>query len=406
MEVAIISTGNELLRGSIADTNAAWMASRMLSLGGRVGRILVVGDDNDAIASALREADGRHDLVLVGGGLGPTEDDVTAAAAADAFGLELLSDPEAQKQVRATFSRMNIRMHEVNLKQALIPSGSTIMENLAGTAPGFSIKRERTRFVFFPGVPAELKGMFDRHVPGMMPHSDAERFEMEFRCFGMGESNLQAAIRDLTRSLPGTRLAFRASLPETGITLSANDKASFEAASDRIRAALGSTIFAVGSVHLPEVLGKALAARGLTAGTAESCTGGLIAHSMTEVPGSSEYFRGGLVCYDNDVKIAVAGVDRELVELHGAVSEQVVKAMAEGSRQVLGVDLSMATSGIAGPSGGTDDKPVGLVHIAVAHPGGVAHRRCMFDGHTRHWVKTASAWTAMRMALDAVSERR
>ena len=406
MRIKIISTGDELLKGAISDTNGAWMASRLVAMGASVERIEVVKDCVEEIGDALTRAGIGSDLVLVGGGLGPTEDDLTAAAAARAFGMPLVRFPEGERQIRAAFDRIGVEMHPINLKQAVLPEGAVLLENDRGTAPGFALTADGVRYLFFPGVPRELEAMFDRYVPGELPGGLERPPERVFRCFGSGESALQAKIADITGRWEGTRLSFRASFPEIGITLRAPDRETLEGASRDVEAAIGYAVFAREPIGLPEALGKALAGRGMTVGTAESCTGGLIAHSITQVPGSSAYFKGGIVCYDNEVKIEAAGVDRFLIEAHGAVSEEVASAMARGARERLGVDIAMATSGIAGPGGGTDDKPVGLVHIAVAHPGGTAHRRRLFEGYSRDRVKTASAWAAMRMALDAVLEKK
>ncbi len=401
MRISIISTGDELLAGSIADTNAAWVASRVRELGHRVGHIEVVGDDVEGIAAALRRGFAESDLLLVGGGLGPTDDDVTARAAAAALGVRTVRFPEAERQVRAAFARIGHEMDPVNLGQAELPEGCRILVNRQGTAPGFSIESGRCTACFFPGVPAELRPMFDEHVAVALPRPADTVEPLVLRCFGAGESNLQVALKPLAASHPELRLAFRVSFPEVGITLSGFDAKDRGPIRREALALVGHAVFAEEPVDLPTALGRALTATGLTLGCAESCTGGLIGHAVTSVPGSSAWFRGGVVAYSNDLKSALLGVPADLIADRGAVCEETVRAMATGARERLGADLAVATSGIAGPDGGSPDKPVGLVHIALAHPGGVDHRRRVFAGIDRGRVKRAAAWTALHMALRA-----
>jgi nicotinamide-nucleotide amidase len=225
-----------------------------------------------------------------------------------------------------------------------------------------------------------------------------------FRCMGMGESNLQEMLEPITEKFPDLKLSFRVTFPEISLTLIAPSEATLSVAQSEVRALLGRTVIAEEEIGLPEAFGKALKRRGLTVATAESCTGGLIGHAITEVPGSSEYYLGGIVAYENSIKVGVLGVDRETIETHGAVSEPVVRAMAEGVRQAMGADVGLATSGIAGPGGGTADKPVGLVHMAVSLPGRTEHISREFGFFGRSQVKRITAWAVMKKALDAIVE--
>jgi nicotinamide-nucleotide amidase len=404
MKIAIISTGDELLRGATVDTNASWIAARLHERGHETSRITVIGDDLPELAAELTRGAAAADLLIVGGGLGPTDDDLTARAAASAFDRPIARVPEAATQVQAAFARLGRPMLEINLKQADLPAGCRVLENLQGTAPGFELDTDRGRAIFLPGVPRELEPMFERHVLPTLPAPDRARHTALLRCFGVGESNIQALLHELTAADPELRIAFRASFLEIGVTLRATTAAALESATARAGELLGRAVFAREEIDLPTAFGRAAAARGVTVATAESCTGGLIGHALTAVPGSSGYYRGGVVAYDNDIKIGLLGVDRALIERHGAVSEQVVTAMAAGARRALDTDLALATSGIAGPDGGTTDKPVGLVQMAVAHRGGVAHREHVFAGFTRERVKRAAAWSVMRMALDILME--
>jgi nicotinamide-nucleotide amidase len=403
MRVVIINTGDELLRGALADTNAVYMASRLYDLGFRAERLTTIGDDLRVLTEAFAAAFCEFDLVLVSGGLGPTDDDLTAAAAAAATGVKLVRSAEAEKVVRARFARCGWEMHAVNLKQADVPEGCRVLDNPNGTAPGFALAAGRAQAFFMPGPPRELEPMFEADVVPWLP-APPERHVAVFRLYGMGESNVQAALAPYAVAHPELVFGYRATFPEIGLRIAAKDEIGLASAVAEARRALGAAIFAEEEVGLPEALGRALASRGLTIAAAESCTGGLIGHELTQIPGSSAYFRGAIVAYDNTVKSSLLGVDARLIEAKGAVSEEVVRAMADGARRALGADLAIAVSGIAGPDGGTADKPVGLVHFAVATARDCAHLERMFRGWDRAMIKAAAAWTAMRMALDAVRE--
>ncbi len=403
MKTAIISTGDELLRGVVADTNAAWMAGRLFERGLRVERIEVVGDDMEALEAVFREAFSKYDLIFVGGGLGPTGDDMTAQAAARAADLPVDRRDDAVCSIRAAFERIGRPMHDVNLKQADLPRGCRIIFNEKGTAPGFVLAVPSGTAYFFPGVPAELEAMFldiEQELPAVA--EGARRRCVS--CFGIGESDMQARLGGLSVRYPDLSFSYRASFPQNTLTLLGGDDERLDEAAEEVRKLLGHCVLEVGPhpVSVPEALGRALAERGMTAATAESCTGGLIAHSLTEHAGASAYLRGGIVAYDNAVKRSVLGVSGDDLLRYGAVSRPVVEQMARGVAQTLGADWGLATSGIAGPDGGTADKPVGLVHMAVWGPGGMRHKERIFGGMGRSRVKKISAWTTMWMALRAL----
>ncbi|MCP4604105.1 MAG: CinA family nicotinamide mononucleotide deamidase-related protein [Proteobacteria bacterium] len=404
MKIGIISTGDELLRGAIADTNAAWMAAEFHGHGYDVSRIVTVGDDIKALSSALGEAFDEFELVIVGGGLGPTDDDVTAKAAALAAGCSLVRNDEAATHVRTVFEIIGRPMSEINLKQADLPEGCAVLMNPCGTAPGFALNTAKGRAVFLPGVPIELKTMFEQHVLQVLPAPSSSRFQAVFRCFGMGESDIQTVLKPIAAAFPTVRWSYRPSFPEIGVTISAYEQETFLKVREEVLSALGRTVFAEEEIDLPTALGRVLVKHGYTLATAESCTGGLIGHSITETAGSSEYFRGGIVAYDDRVKESVLGVDKAVLDAHGAVSEVVVRSMAQGVKNKLDVDLGIAVSGIAGPGGGTAEKPVGLVHMAVAHSRGVDHQKRVFKGYERWRVKRISAWSAMWMAIRTTWE--
>jgi nicotinamide-nucleotide amidase len=403
MRIAIINTGDELLRGALADSNAAYMAGRLHELGFGVERFVTVGDDLGVLVETYRDAFDKFDLAISSGGLGPTDDDYTAAAVAEALGAPLVRRPEAERCVRAAFERLGREMHEVNLKQALVPEGCDVLDNPNGTAPGFAVRAGRCRAFFLPGPPRELVPMFEAAVVKELP-APKERFVSAFRLFGIGESNVQAQLTGYARAHPELVFGYRAAFPEIGLRIAAPDAASRDAAAAEARRLFGDAIFAEEEIPLAEALGRALSVKGLSLAAAESCTGGLIGHELTQVPGSSAYFKGAVVAYDNEVKTRLLGVGAALLASVGAVSEEVSRAMARGAREALGADVGIATTGIAGPSGGTEAKPVGLVHFAVATRAGEAHLERLFRGYDRTRIKRASAWTAMRLALDAIRE--
>ncbi|MDJ0761827.1 MAG: CinA family nicotinamide mononucleotide deamidase-related protein [Myxococcota bacterium] len=404
MSICIISTGDELLRGAISDTNAAWMAARLNDRGYVVERITIVGDDLSKIADTLAESFGIYDYIVVSGGLGPTDDDLTAQAAALATGRPIRRNALAAQQIESAFKRIGRPMVEVNLKQADLPDSCSILQNQHGTAPGFSLDTPKGQAFFLPGVPRELKHMFETYVLAGLPSKTASTHRETFRCFGRGESDVQAELKPIAADHPTVRWSFRASFPELSVMITAPNAPEREAVSRKIRSALGPIIFSTKDISLPAAFGERLAAKNLTVGTGESCTGGLIGHAITETAGSSAYFRGSVVAYHNDVKTGLLNVSAQTLARAGAVSEAVVREMAIGVQRALNADVGIAVSGVAGPGGGTPEKPVGLVHFAVAHPAGIDHKQRIFSGFDRSRVKHISAWTAIYLAYRAISE--
>jgi nicotinamide-nucleotide amidase len=381
----IIAIGNEVLNGEIVNANAAFMASQLGDAGWRVVRHTTVADDAGEILQAFGEAEARARVVIVSGGLGPTRDDITSECAARFFGVERVLDEEVLAGIQAFFDRVRYPMSENNRNQALFPVGAVVLPNPIGTAPGFRMCRGDKHFFFLPGVPAEMKRMMAREV---LPFLDgllspgAHRATILLRTFGMGESRLDER-ENLVR-----------------IVAEGTDHAEAEARLKRVRgevqARLGELVVTEGTRPIEEVVGEILRTRGLRMATAESCSGGLLAHRLTNIPGSSDYFERGVVTYSNRAKTELLGVPEELIASQGAVSEPVAAAMAEGIRRVAGVDLGIGITGIAGPSGGSPEKPVGLVCIALAAEGGTrTHRLQFFGGRGR--VKTWSAAVALNM---------
>jgi nicotinamide-nucleotide amidase len=400
----ILTIGDEVLRGEIVDSNKALLSDRLLGLDVETRYQTSVGDDPEDMTDAFRRAAARADVVLVSGGLGPTRDDLTADVLARSFGLALLLDEAALEAIRAFFRSVGREMTENNAKQAFFPEGAEILPNPIGTAPGFALDAGGAVFFCMPGVPRELARMLDEQVlPRIAKRrgSGAVVRARLLRTFGMGESALDAELADLATS-DGVSLGFRTAFPDNYLrpVARAGSAAEAEGKLDRvcaaIRARLGPLVYGEGEAEtLPVVVGRLLREAGLTLAVAESCTGGLVAGSDL-VPGAS-VFLGGVVAYANAAKQALLGVPSELLEKHGAVSDAVARAMAEGVRQRFGADLGVATTGISGPGGGSAGKPVGLVHVALARAERTHAEGFVFPlDRPRHRTLTA------QMALDWV----
>lgn len=387
VNVEIITVGDELLRGEIIDSNKARIAQRLLLLDLDCRHQVSVLDDPEDMQDAFLRAAARSDLVLVSGGLGPTRDDLTTEVLARTFDRALVPDEPSLEAIKGFFARIGREMAEVNRKQALFPSGAEVLPNPIGTAPGFMLRAGQAVFFSMPGVPRELDRMMDEQVvPRIEALLDSPDFRVGsegrsvvraalLRTFGLGESTLEAELVDLARS-GEVDLGFRTSFPDNILRPVARAKTAEEADSriaevvSAIRERLGAIVYGDDRDSMESVVGQLLAGSGSTVATAESCTGGLIAERITDVPGSSAYFRGGIVAYSNEAKASLLGVPMDLIEAHGAVSEPVVRAMAEAALQRFESDFAVATSGISGPEGGTAKKPVGLVWIALARRAG------------------------------------
>lgn len=406
MKAEILTIGDELLRGEIVDSNKSLLSDRLLGLDIETRFHASVRDDPDDMIDAFHRAASRSDITLVSGGLGPTRDDLTASVLAQAFDLPLELDPAALESIRAFFRSVGREMTDNNAKQAHFPAGSEVLPNPVGTAPGFSLAQGSTRFFCMPGVPRELTIMMDDQV---MPRLAAQRSvggavrARLLRTFGMGESTLDDELKDVAAS-GNVSLGFRTSFPDNFLRplAHADTAEEAEAALDRvcdaIRARLGPLVYSEGDETLDAVVGRLLTERGWTIAVAESCTGGLVAQRITDNPGSSRYFLGGVVAYANEVKQSLLGVSEADLAEHGAVSDPVARAMAEGVRERFGADIGIATTGISGPDGGTEDKPVGLVHVALARAGETTHAESFVFplDRTRHRQLTA------QVALDWV----
>jgi nicotinamide-nucleotide amidase len=399
MKIEIVTTGDEVMQGTIVDTNTAWIAERCARLGHEIARHTSIADDLDDIGDVLRAAVGRAHAVITTGGLGPTADDVTIEAFARAFDLPLVMDEAVLAGIRDYLNKVGRKMGKSNEKQALIPKGSSVIKNPVGTAPGVMMDVGGVHFIFLPGVPKELYRMFDDSVmPWLFKRSTGAVKEKVFRCFGLPEATIDERLKGV--DLKGARLSFRVKFPEILLKVVARAKdpsdaaAVLTAASDRIYERLQDCIYGEGEAGLFEVVGGMLAQKGLHVAIAESCTGGFLSNEITNVPGASEYFERGIVSYSNRAKMELLGIGEELLKAHGAVSPEVASSMASAIRGMSGADYGIGITGIAGPSGGTPEKPVGLVYIALAAPDGEFVFKYNFH-RDRMWFKSLVAATAM-----------
>lgn len=387
MTAAVLCIGTELTRGELLNSNASWLAESLTRIGLEVAAVDCVDDERGRIEAYLRRLSGEHQVLVCTGGLGPTTDDITTECAARVAGVQLLRDEPSLEHIKERLRRYGRpELLASNAKQADFPAGARILPNPTGTAPGFGLKLASCAVYFMPGVPSEMKAMFDNSIaPEVAGLVSEARHQIVLRCFGLPESEVNDRLAGVEAQY-GVVIGYRASLPEIEVKVLARaakrDDAlqlAQRAASD-VRGRLGEYVYGEGFGSLPEHVGGLLAARGLTLAIAESCTGGLAAELLTRIPGSSRYFLGGAVAYANAAKTALLGVPAELIAAHGAVSAEVARAMAEGVRARLGADLGLAFTGVAGPDGGTEQKPVGLVHWALAQAAGTEQRERVFIG--------------------------
>ena len=401
LEAELVATGDELVTGAIADTNSAWACSRLREAGIKVRRISVVGDGLDDIQNAINEAASRVTIVIVCGGLGPTEDDRTAQAAAHCAGVPLERSPRALAHVRERFAHYGVPMTPNNEKQADLPAGSDLLDNPVGTAVGFAVQTGLAKAFYLPGVPHEYRKMLDEQVvPRLAAVNRIQLATRVIRTYGFGESKLETELAGVELA-PEIELGYRAAFPEIHLRLYAQGpaalQAKLDAAEQAIRARIGERVFGVGETTLAGALGTLLRARGWKLACAESCTGGLLGAHITAEAGSSDWFDRGWVTYANASKIVDLGVAEQVIATHGAVSEEVALAMATGALTRSQARIALSVTGVAGPGGGTPEKPVGTVWIAAATAAGASAKMFNFRGD-RERVRTASVWAALDMA--------
>jgi len=387
MKAAIITIGDELLIGQTVDTNSAWMGAELSKAGFDVNRITSIHDRREDILLALTEASGKTDVVLITGGLGPTSDDITKQTLCEFFGTRLVLNTEVLKMIDEMMGRRNYPKTDSNRKQAEVPQSCKVLTNAAGTAPGMWFEKDKTIYVSMPGVPNEMKHLMTQHV---LPELN-KRFTSQIiihrniMTYGTFEAKLSEMLAGFEKGLPANiKLAY---LPASGViklrlTGNGNDRNTLEKAIEKEAANLYKTIpeliYAENEESLEMVIGNLLRAKGKTVSTAESCTGGAVAHMITSVPGSSQYFEGSVIAYSNNIKSQLLKVDKDLISKHGAVSEEVAVELAYGARNLFKTDYAVATTGIAGPDGGSDAKPVGTVWIAVASRNGIVSEKRVF----------------------------
>lgn len=417
MTAEIISIGDELLIGQVVNTNASWMASELNKSGIKVGHISMISDDSQSIHNALDEAGNRADIILITGGLGPTKDDITKTVLADYFGAKLIFHLPSFEQVKQLFKARNYEVTPINRKQAEIPDNCIPLLNKHGTAPGMWIEKDRKVFVSMPGVPFEMKSlMTDEIIPRL-----CEKFQLgtiihkTIMTQGLGESKVAERIENVEKNLPAhIKLAY---LPQPGIVRlrlsnSGSDKDTLEEEIKKyclqIRDAIPELVFGFDDVTMEEVVGDLLRKKGKTISTAESCTGGYIAHLLTRIPGSSDYFLGSVISYSNEIKTRELGVKPVDLYKYGAVSRNVVEQMAKGVRAKMVTDFSLATSGIAGPDGGTKEKPVGTVWIALASEKGVRSKLLHLGEHRGRNIRRSAlaALDMLRLELKQLENQQ
>lgn len=405
---AILSTGDEITTGKVVDTNANYLADKLVEAGVEVAAVLTVGDVAERIVWAWQQAMQQADVIISTGGIGPTADDLTTELVAKVAGVGLFFSEEVANNIRRVFASLNRPMPENNLKQAQFPVGATIISNHLGTAPGYRVDLDtphgRKHLIILPGVPREMKPMMEETVlpwlREMRGGSDVF-LTRTFQTFGISESGLDEAVKGTVSEEEG-RLAFRASFPQISMRVTVRGQAQevearLEELSNRIRSRISQYVYGEGDVTMEDVVGKLLKEQGKTLSIAEAVSGGLVTHRLTNVPGSSSYFHGTVIAYADAVKTHLLGVKPETLLLHGAVSEETVREMAMGVRERLGSSLGVAVTGIAGPDGGTPEKPVGTVCLALAADGILVSRRYQLWGN-REWIKTLVS----QLALDWV----
>lgn len=385
----IITIGDEILYGQILDTNTQWISQELDKLGVKTVRKSSVGDNKDEIVRIFDEAQTRADLILITGGLGPTKDDLTKKILADYFGATLVLHPQALEDVTLFFQKRGRSLTEINRSQAFLPSNCTFIPNIQGTAPAMWFEEKGAIWVSMPGVPFEMKGIMQQEIlPRITNHFKTPKIiHKVIKTVGIGESYLSDLIQDWENSLPNhIKLAYLPSLGIVKLRLTGfgvdemSIRRDIESCFQNLLPLAGQYVFGFENDELESVIGDLLKEKSATVSVAESCTGGYLGHKFTSIAGSSDYFLGGVLAYSNEIKTLILGVQEEVLEKFGAVSEECIIQMAEGVRKLTNATYGLATSGIAGPGGGTNEKPVGTVWIAVATPSGTFTQQLTLGG--------------------------
>ena len=412
----LIAVGTELLLGNIANTDAQMLSKGLSALGINVYYHTVVGDNPQRLKAAVEVAKSRADIIITTGGLGPTCDDLTKNVLAECFGKKLVYDEASAQRIRDYFQRLHPggTMTENNLQQAYLPEGCTIFSNDWGTAPGCAFEADGVRVIMLPGPPNECTPMFEhRAVPYLRALADGVIASRTLKIFGMGESAVEAKLRDRMNALTNPTLAPYAKTGEVELRITAKAATVEEARAlivpveEEVRGIFGPLVYGADVASMEEVVLGLLKEKGLTLGAAESCTGGLVAKRITDLPGASAVFKGGVVSYTNEVKAGVLGVPQEMLDEFGAVSAQVARAMAQGARKVLGCDLAVSLTGVAGPDPDDRGNPVGLVYAALDTPEGTRLRELhLINGRARiRTVAATNAFDMVRRYLTGLPDR-
>jgi len=410
LKAEIITIGDELLIGQTIDTNSAWMGAELSKAGFDVVRITSIHDRRDDILNTLADVHGKSDVILITGGLGPTSDDITRHTLCEYFNTHLVRNQEVFDMITSMMRKRNFPMNDNNLRQADVPESCRVLLNSSGTAPGMWFEKDKTIYISMPGVPYEMKHIMEVHV---LPELN-KRFRSQviihrnIMTYGSFEAKLAEILVGFEAGLPeNVKLAY---LPSSGViklrltgtgTDSETLKTTLQTEVDKLYKIIPDLIYAEDEMSLEMVIGKELSERKLTLSTAESCTGGMISQNITSVPGSSIYYKGSIIAYSNEMKTSLLGISEELIEAEGAVSEAVVRLMAENCRKLTQTDYSVAVSGIAGPSGGTELKPVGTVWIAVASKKRtIAEKRVFGSGRNSNIIRfTLAAMNILRKQI-------
>jgi nicotinamide-nucleotide amidase len=402
MRAEIIAVGSELLTPFRQDTNSLWLTNELNRVGIRVVHKAIVGDAPDEMRSTFGHALERADVIISCGGLGPTDDDRTRETVAELLGRKLKLNEEILNGIQERFRRFARTMPEINARQAMVPEGATILPNPRGTAPGLWLESRGHIVVMLPGVPHELKALFEAEVrPRLARIAPAERlYTRELRIAGLPESEVETRVRPLYALYPDTETTILSA--PTGIQLhpriwssdAAHAEAILNEITGRMALALGEYLYSTRGETLEEVVARLLTENRATVAVAESCTGGMLAERLTNLAGSSAYFLGGVVCYSNEMKTSLVGVPADMIEAKGAVSSEVALALADGVRRRTGATLGLGITGIAGPGGGTAEKPVGLVHVGIADERGPRERAFRFTGE-RDRIRSYATQTAL-----------
>ncbi len=404
-KIAFLAIGDEVLDGRVLDRNGAYLGSRLVEVGLHLVGRETVPDDLDVIGAALTRLTARADLVVVSGGLGPTVDDMTCEAVAGWLGVPQQFHPEVWQEIQTRFQARGLDCPATNRVQAYFPVGANLVANHVGTAPGLWVEREGVRVYSFPGVHKEFVAMLDREILPLLDQGGTW-IRRGFQTFGYRESSLAQLLEDLPLG-EGESLHYQPGFPRVFVLLTAShgDEARLDRVASLIRERIPDAIYSEGAESFPEVVVASLQRHNLTISTAESCTGGLIASYLTSVPGVSSVFREGVITYSNESKFSILGVEQGVLQDHGAVSGPVVVQMAEGILRRSGSDVALATSGIAGPGGGTAEKPVGTVHVALAMAGEATVHHCLNLKGDRQRVQTLAAWSVLDLLRKELKKK-